>query len=88
MAEYRRHREPSSVRLAREYLSLRAGQSAENQPRKAADWLRGSVRLPRLDATHLNSPEAHAQYRLGFLARLAVAGNAWFVLAEPPTARR
>ena len=41
-----------------------------------------TVRLPRLDAVQLNSPEAHAQYRLGVLARAATRGDAWFTLAE------
>ncbi len=38
--------------------------------------------MPRLDSSHLSSPEAHAQYRLAVLARLATAGEHWFVLAE------
>jgi hypothetical protein len=40
------------------------------------------VRLPRLMAVQLNSPEAHAQYRLGILARLATGGAKWFTLAR------
>ena len=43
--------------------------------------VRGTVRLPRLMAVQLNSPEAHAQYRLGILARLATGGARWFLLA-------
>jgi hypothetical protein len=39
------------------------------------------VRLPRLVAVQLNSPEAHAQYRLAILARLATGGAPWFTLA-------
>jgi hypothetical protein len=30
----------------------------------------------------LNSPEAHAQYRLAILARLATGGAPWFTLAR------
>jgi hypothetical protein len=33
-------------------------------------------------AVQLNSPEAHAQYRLGILARLATGGARWFTLAR------
>ena len=40
------------------------------------------MRLPRLMAVQLNSPEAHAQYRLGILARLATGGARWFTLAQ------
>jgi hypothetical protein len=43
--------------------------------------LRGTVRLPRLASVQLNSPEAHAQYRLAVLARLATGGAPWFSLA-------
>ena len=39
------------------------------------------VRLPKLVAVQLNSPEAHAQYRLAILARLATGGAPWFTLA-------
>ena len=88
MARRRGDPEPSGVRLARSYLALRAGQSAEQQPKRVPRGLRGCVRIPRLDATHLNSPEAHAQYRLGFLARLAASGEPWFILAERTAAPR
>lgn len=40
------------------------------------------MRLPRLTSVQLNSPEAHAQYRLGILARLATGGAKWFTLAR------
>jgi hypothetical protein len=33
-------------------------------------------------SVQLNSPEAHAQYRLGILARLATGGAKWFMLAQ------
>lgn len=71
----------SGARLARSYLGVRAEQSAEAQPRGGGLEAARSVRLPRLDRTHLNSPEAQAQYRLGLLARLAARGEAWFTLA-------
>ena len=68
-------------RLARSYLAVRAEQSAEPGPRPRPDGLRAAIRLPRLDRVQLTSPEAHAQYRLALLARLASAGGLWFVLA-------
>lgn len=68
------------ARLARSYLLIRAEQAAEHQAATAAD-LRETAAMPRLDSVHLNSPEAHAQYRLGVLARLATGGEAWFTLA-------
>jgi hypothetical protein len=37
--------------------------------------------MPQLGTTQLNSPEAHAQYRLAILARLATGGAPWFTLA-------
>ena len=46
--------------------------------------LQGTVRLPHLESTQLNSPEAHAQYRLAVLARLATGGASWFTLAVAP----
>ena len=60
---------------------MRAEQGADKQPREAPPRLRGTVRLPRLTAVQLNSPEAHAQYRLAILARLATGGAPWFTLA-------
>jgi len=33
-------------------------------------------------SVQLNSPEAHAQYRLAILARLATGGAPWFTLAR------
>ena len=60
---------------------MRAEQGADRQPRDVAPRLRGTVRLPKLMAVQLNSPEAHAQYRLGVLARLATGGAPWFTLA-------
>jgi hypothetical protein len=77
----RRNAERPGARLARSYLIMRADQGADRQPRDAATKLRGSVRLPRLGATQLNSPEAHAQHRLAILARLATGGAPWFTLA-------
>ena len=59
---------------------MRAEQWADRQPHDAPR-LRGTVRLPRITAMQLNSPEAHAQYRLGILARLATGGARWFTLA-------
>lgn len=82
MPDRSRRREPPGARLARSYLVVRAGQVSEAQPRLGADAVRASVRLPRLDAVHLNSPEAHAQHRLAFLARLGAKGEEWFVLAD------
>lgn len=73
--------ESSTTRLARSYLEVRAEQSREQQPHEAMTTLGGTVMLPRLDRLHLISPEAHAQYRLAMLARVAVAGQPWFVLA-------
>ena len=75
--------ERPDARLARSYLAVRAEQGAEPQPRPSAReaGVRKAVALPRLDRAHLNSPEAQAQYRLGFLARLATSGEAWFILA-------
>jgi hypothetical protein len=79
----RRDPEPPGARLARLYLAARAEQGAELQPRPRPESLRGMALLPRLDRLHLNSPEAHAQYRLALLARLATSGEPWFVLAAP-----
>ena len=76
----RRFEQPGSG-LARSYLGVRAEQAAEAQSRPAED-ARGTARLPRLDRAQLTSPEAHAQYRLALLAKLASSGQAWFVLAE------
>jgi hypothetical protein len=73
--------DPPAARLARAYLAVRAEQGAERQLRHRPTTLRGTTLLPRLDRVHLNSPEAHAQYRLALLARLATSGEAWFVLA-------
>jgi hypothetical protein len=61
---------------------LRAEQWADRQPADPSPKLRGTVRLPRLMAVQLNSPEAHAQYRLGILARVATGGARWFTLAQ------
>jgi hypothetical protein len=61
---------------------MRAEQWADRQPSDSSPRLRGTVRLPRLTAVQLNSPEAHAQYRLGILARLATGGAKWFTLAQ------
>jgi hypothetical protein len=61
---------------------MRADQTADRQPREVGPRLRGTVRLPLLDAVQLNSPEAHAQYRLAILARLATGGAPWFTLAS------
>ena len=83
----RRNAERPGARLARSYLVMRAEQTADRQPAdRAAPW-RGSVRLPRLVSAQLNSPEAHAQYRLGILARLAAGGAPWFTLAASASAR-
>ena len=60
---------------------MRAEQTSDRQPSDALTKLRGTVRLPRLVAVQLNSPEAHAQYRLAILARLATGGARWFTLA-------
>jgi hypothetical protein len=76
----RRNAERPGARLARSYLVMRAEQWADRQPREQSP-LGGTVRLPRLVAVQLNSPEAHAQYRLGILARLATGGDRWFTLA-------
>ena len=77
----RRNAERPGARLARSYLGVRAEQSADRQPKDLTARLQGTVRLPQLDATQLTSPEAHAQYRLGILARLATGGAPWFSLA-------
>jgi hypothetical protein len=77
----RRNAERPGARLARSYLAVRAEQSADRQPREHSPRLSGTVRLPRLGSTQLNSPEAHAQYRLAVLARLATGGAQWFTLA-------
>jgi uncharacterized MAPEG superfamily protein len=61
---------------------MRAEQAIDRQPRDATPKLSGTVRLPRLVSVQLNSPEAHAQYRLAILARLATGGAAWFTLAR------
>ena len=58
-----------------------AEQGADRQPAESQTRLRGTVRLPRLVTIQLNSPEAHAQYRLAILARLATGGAPWFTLA-------
>ena len=81
MPRRRSNAERPGARLARSYLVMRAEQCADRQPRDATPRLRGTVRLPRLGAVQLNSPEAHAQYRLGILARLATGGAPWFNLA-------
>ncbi len=75
-------------RLARSYLNVRAEQSGEQQPKVTENEVIRSVHLPRLDRTHLNSPEAQAQYRLALLARLAASGEAWFTLAQQARAGR
>lgn len=77
----RRNAERPGARLARSYLVMRADQAADRQPREAAARVRGTVRLPQLGSLQLSSPEAHAQYRLGILARLATGGAPWFSLA-------
>jgi hypothetical protein len=77
----RRNAERPGARLARSYLVMRAEQWADRQPEPNVH-VRGTVRLPRLVAVQLNSPEAHAQYRLGILARLAMGGAKWFTLAR------
>ena len=82
----RRKAERPGARLARSYLVVRAEQSADRQPRDVTGRLQGTVRLPFLEATQLNSPEAHAQYRLAVLARLATGGAAWFTLASQDSA--
>ncbi len=61
---------------------MRAEQTADRQPKDAVPKLRGTVGLPRLVSIQLNSPEAHAQYRLAILARLATGGAPWFTLAD------
>jgi hypothetical protein len=81
MPSRRRKGDRPGARLARSYLVVRADQSADRQPERAQPGLASTVRLPRLDAVQLNSPEAHAQYRLAVLARLATGGAHWFVLA-------
>ena len=78
----RRNAERPGARLARSYLVMRAEQWADRQPRDPGSKVRGAVRMPRLLAIQLNSPEAHAQYRLGILARLATGGAKWFTLAR------
>ena len=77
----RRNAERPGARLARQYLVMRAEQWADRQPHDEKPRLRGVVRLPRLNSVQLNSPEAHAQYRLAILARVATAGAPWFTLA-------
>ena len=77
----RRNAERPGARLARSYLVMRAEQAADRQPHEPGPRLRGTVRLPQLAVVHLSSPEAHAQYRLGILARLATGGARWFSLA-------
>ena len=77
----RRSPERPGARLARSYLVMRAEQGVDRQPREGSSRLRGTVRLPRLVSVQLNSPEAHAQYRLAVLARLATGGAPWFMLA-------
>lgn len=77
----RRKAERPGARLARSYLAVRADQTAERQPRERLRGVGGTVSMPRLTAVHLNSPEAHAQYRLAVLARLATGGEPWFTLA-------
>lgn len=79
---------PPGSRLARSYLNVRAEQSGEQQPKGGPSDVRHSVALPRLDRTHLNSPEAQAQYRLAVLARLSASGHAWFTLAQRVRAQR
>lgn len=78
----RRNAERPGARLARSYLLMRAEQWCDRQPKESGPKLRGTVRLPRLMSVQLNSPEAHAQYRLGILARLATGGAKWFTLAR------
>jgi hypothetical protein len=78
----RRNAERPGARLARSYLMMRAEQWADRQPAEHSRQLSGTVRLPRLSAVQLNSPEAHAQYRLGILARVATGGAEWFTLAK------
>jgi hypothetical protein len=78
----RRNAERPGARLARSYLMMRAEQWADRQPNEPSRKLPGTVRLPRLMSVQLNSPEAHAQYRLGILARLATGGAKWFLLAR------
>ena len=80
----RRNAERPGARLARSYLVMRADQATDRQPREAGPRLRGTVRLPQLGTVQLSSPEAHAQYRLGILARLATGGAPWFELAAAP----
>ena len=81
----RRNAERPGARLARSYLVVRAEQSADRQPRDTSARLQGTMRLPHLEATQLTSPEAHAQYRLAILARLATGGATWFTLAANAT---
>ena len=73
--------ERPGARLARSYLVMRAEQWTDRQPHDQSPRLRGTVRLPQLASVQLNSPEAHAQYRLAILARLATGGAPWFTLA-------
>ena len=54
----RRNAERPGARLARSYLVVRAEQSADRQPREVSARLQGTVRLPQLAATQLNSPPA------------------------------
>ena len=82
----RRRADRPGARLARSYLVVRAEQGADRQPTEIGPKLRGTVLLPRLAAIQLNSPEAHAQYRLAILARLATGGATWFTLARNATA--
>lgn len=60
---------------------MRAEQWSDRQPHDQRSRLHETVRLPRLAAVQLNSPEAHAQYQLAILARLATGGAPWFMLA-------
>ena len=62
---------------------MRADQWSDRQPKEESARVHGTVRLPRLVSVQLNSPEAHAQYRLAILARLATGGARWFTLAAP-----
>jgi len=74
--------ERPGARLAHSYLVMRAEQWTDRQPHDQSLRLRGTVRLPRLVSVQLNSPEAHTQYRLAILARLATGGAPWFTLAS------
>src|SRR5437588_10852072 len=78
----RRNAERPGARLARSYLVMRAEQTSDRQPKDAETKLRGTVRLPRLVAIQLNSPEAHAQYRLAILDRLPTGAETWFKMTR------